>query len=159
MPNTGEVVATGYFRTFLKDRRGKMDVGLFVDAARAMGYFVAMTREGLWVVKTRAPATSSPLLENKGVVAIPFASIHRVVIETDLLLIESEVETLALQLWVKNAACPSQGQLIEALAARFGLADTVKSIVAAQRKARLVTVGLAAVGLAAGFLWVLLRGE
>ena len=91
-----EVVATGYFRTFIRDRWGRKDLTVFSDAARAIGHFLALTNDRLLVVKTRAPATSSPLLENKGVVAIPLSGIRKVAFDADLFLIESDIETLAL---------------------------------------------------------------
>ena len=151
------VVATGYFRTFMRDRSGRKDLTEFADAAKAHGHFLALTNDELLVVKTRAPATSSPLLENKGVVTIPLSSIRRVGLHTDLLLIESDIETLALQLQLSSKSFPSQGRLLEEFAARFDVSESIASLRAAQARKRWLKVGIVAAAIIAGVLWALFK--
>ncbi len=148
-----DVIASGYFRTFIRDRSGARDLSVFVDAAKAMGHFLALTNDNLLVVKTRAPATSTPLLENKGVVVIPLSKVRKVTLDADIFLIESDVETLPLQLQLSNKSFPTQERLLEAVAAKFNLSESVASIRASQAKKRWMKLGLIAAAIAAGVAW------
>ncbi len=149
------ILATGYFRTAVRDRSGKQDATLFVDAANALGYFIALASDRLIVVKTRAPTTAKPLLENQGVIVIPLSKIRRMAFEPDLFLIESDVETLALQLKLSNKYFPSQERLIAELAGGFNLSQSVASIRAAQRRKRWLQLVLVAGVIAAGILFAM----
>jgi hypothetical protein len=155
--DANDVIATGYLRTFLRNPGGRASLTTFVDAAGARGYFLALTGDRLLAVQTRAPATSAPLLENKGILAIPLSSVRKVILDTDLFVVESEPATLALQLVVVNRSFPRQGALLEALAQRFNVPVTVAAIQAAQRKAARRKSALMAVAVAAGLLWGALR--
>ena len=151
-----EVVATGYFRSFIPDRpRANLLTGLktLAEAAEAHGHFLALTHDRLLVVKTRAPAFSSPLLENKGVVSVPLSSIRNVALATDVFLIESDVETLALQLRVSNKSFPNQGRLLEEFARRFNLSASVASIRAAQARKVWLKIGLLVAAIIVAVLW------
>ncbi len=151
------VRATAYFRTFMKDRSGGDGVGDLIgglrDASRARGYFLALTASAIHFVETRAPGTSTPLLENTGTASIALADISRVTMTHELLLIESTTNTLPLQMVTKNKAFPLQGALINALAAHFDLPHTAKSVQRARRGKHLRTIGLIAVGSAIAFAW------
>jgi hypothetical protein len=152
-----DVVASGYFRTFIRDRSGRRDLSVFVDAAKALGHYLALTNDKLFIVKTRAPATSTPLLENRGVVEIPLSRIRQATLETDLFLIESDVVTLPLQLQVSNKSFPDQERLLEEFAKRFNVAASIASIRAAQAKKRWTRLGLVAAAIAAVVLWTLFK--
>jgi hypothetical protein len=150
------VVATGYFRSAL-DPRGDGRLAMFVEAARARGYFLALTAERLFVVQTRAPATSKPLLENKGIQIIPFSCIRGVILDIERFVIESETGTLELQPVVVNKAFPRQGKLLEALVQRFNIRASVASIQSERRRRTWRETALLAAGLAGGLLWAALH--
>ena len=150
------VLASGYFRTFMKDRSGSGTAGklaTFGDAARARGYFLALTDSAIAVVETRAPATSAPLLENAGTTSISLSDVTGVSMTHELLLIESSGKILPLQMATKNKAFPRQDALINELAKRFDLPESAESIQAAQRQKLLKTIGLIAVVIVIAIAW------
>lgn len=154
---SSEVIATGYFRTLIASSRSS--VGAFVSATMARGHFLALTDDKLLVVLTRAPAFSAPLLENIGLMTIPLSGIRKLVLGTGAFVIQTDDATLTLEARVSNEAFPQQGRLIDELARRFNLSETVASLVVAQtRQRRLVLAKVAAMMIACiivGVLWAL----
>jgi hypothetical protein len=146
------ILATGYFRSVVQDRPAEQDSSLFVDTAIARGYFIALARDRLIVVKTQAPTSSKPMLDNQGVVVIPLAKVRRLAFESNLFLIDSEIETLSLELKWTNKHFPSQERLIGELAAGFNESQAVASIRASQRRKRWLKVAVVVVAIVAAIV-------
>jgi len=155
-----EIEATGYFRTFIKERHSKslgQGARLFADAAQANGYFLALTGKKLVIVKTRAPATSRPLLENTGVTDIQVDDL-RVELDASVLLIESNGSTLHLQNTLENKHFPQQSALVDQLSTKFGNGISVQELASQQRQKKLVKVAVVLLAIVAGIAWAALKG-
>lgn len=156
------VLACGYFRSHVGDPlpRGWGDLAtmveaaeLFLAAARAHGFFIALTQTRLLVVTTRAPATRTPLLENLGVFEVPTEGLKVRVDSERLELDLAPYGKLVLATSLANPAFPEQGSLIEELSRRFGNATTLAALKRQQRNRWLRWAAVVAGSLAAGLLW------
>lgn len=108
-----ELIACGYFTTVIRQEGDKVQT--VRDAFGATSSFVGLTENTLYLVKTRAPATASPLLENKGTRRIPREEIYTVRVNGGALGIHIGRERLEFGLKLKNRHFPSQELLVKSL--------------------------------------------
>lgn len=134
----GEVLACGYFRTPIKGS----GLSAFASVARAAAYFVALTPARLILIRTRAPATGRPLLENHEQIAIPRSEIERVDISATGLAIHAGDKSAVLAQTLANKYMPRQGQLIDALSRAHGDGRSIAELGAAFRRERLVRLAI-----------------
>ena len=134
-PEGEEVIASGYFRSYLGE--GKPT---FFSAAAARGHFLALTAMNLFIVKTRASATSKPLLENLGMECIPMDKINGFFIDFRVLGFTYMTSGVTLEMSVKNKYFSSQQYLIDSLAQRFNVETDVSDIISAKRKDMMIRV-------------------
>lgn len=106
-----ELIACGYLTTVIRYGSKGQTMG---DALNARSSFVGLTQNMLYLVETRAPATSSPLLENKGIRQIPREEIRDIELNGERIRIITARGDLDFGTKLKNRHFPSQERLVEA---------------------------------------------
>jgi len=137
-PEEEMIIASGYFRSYLS----KQGLASIVEAIAASGYFLALTASNIYIVKTRASSSTSPILENKGVQCISLAKVNEVIIDSKVLVIEHEAGVLPFELVVKNKYFPSNQNFLDILSDKFNLGINTEDILSEKKKSKLLKLGL-----------------
>lgn len=149
-PANEAVVASGYFRSYLE-----RDASIGA-AAQARGYFLALTETNLFVIKTRAPASSRPLLENTGSECIPLDQINEIVFLPEIFGIAYRNSALTLEMKVTNKLFDSQQHLLDCLAEHFDLETRTSDILAEKKKIKRKNALFIVAGISIGVIWALI---
>lgn len=150
-PEDEAIVASGYFRSYLGERAS------FVAAAQAFGCYIALTDENLFFVKTRAPASRKPLLENTDSFCIPLEQINELVLLPEVLGISHQNGDLALEMWVTNKYFDTQQRLLDYLAEHLNLETRTSGIISGKKKNKLKKALFIVAGITVGIIWALMK--